>query len=351
MQRIERTLGISANARPLANGRRFAAFLAVALAASEISNVAASDKGDESHSRPEAQSRRDSVDARGAGPKAVGKRLEATSNRLKAAVAKGEMTEDEAWAGWYATKNEIIKTALEAGEISEAQAADIRDEMSKAELSERLEAAGSRIRAAAVKAELGEDDAWSEWHATSEKLIADALEAGEISDEVAAAYRHELNKAEVDERLSTAGWRIKAAVANGEMTEEDAWAEWYATRDEIIASAVEAGRISTQNAARLQREIHKAELSERLSTAGKRIKAAFNNGELTEEQAWAEWNATQEDLLTEAFKAGEVSENVAAAYRRDIEKAEAGQKLKAAVAKGEMTEEETFSGEAPRNPR
>ena len=345
MQRIERILGTSATMRPVTNGGRIAIFLTVAmtLVVSGVVHAAASDARAERHSKPEAETRQEAVKNQGANPEAVGKRLEAAGARLKSAVAQGEMTEEEAWAEWYAVKEKIITEAVEAGELIEGEADAYRHEIHKAELSDRLGAAGGRIRAAAARGELTEEEAWAEWHAAKEELISGAVNASEISEDDAAAFRHEVNKAELGDRLEAAGGRIKAAVASGEMTEDEGWAEWHAAKEELITEAVDAGKISDAEAAAFQREIRKAELGERLGAAGERIKTAAENGEMTEEEAWAEWHATKEELISGAVDAGEISSADAAAFRHEIEKAEAGERLKAAVARGEMTEEEAWA--------
>ena len=238
MQRIERILGINANTRPMASGWRIATFLTVALAlvASGIVHAAASDERAELHSKPKAQALQEAVNAQGADREAVGKRLEAAGVRIKAAVANGEMTGDEAWAEWYAVKDEIITGAVEAGEISEGEAAAYRQEIHKGELGERLKAAGGRIKAAVASGEMTEEQAWAEWQAAKEELITEAVDAGEVSEEDAAAFRHEIHKGELGERLKAAGGRIKTAVASGEMTEEEAEARLVATRKHMFGN-------------------------------------------------------------------------------------------------------------------
>ena len=352
MQRIERILGTSATMRPVTNGGRIAIFLTVAmtLVVSGVVHAAASDARAERHSKPEAETRQEAVKNQGANPEAVGKRLEAAGARLKSAVAQGEMTEEEAWAEWYAVKEKIITEAVEAGELIEGEADAYRHEIHKAELSDRLGAAGGRIRAAAARGELTEEEAWAEWHAAKEELISGAVNASEISEDDAAAFRHEVNKAELGDRLEAAGGRIKAAVASGEVTEDEGWAEWYSAKKELITGAVEAGEISEDDAAAFRREINKAELGDRLGAAGERIKAAVASGEMTEDEGWAEWHAAKEELITEAVDAGKISDAEAAAFQREIRKAElgerlgaAGERIKTAAENGEMTEEEAWA--------
>jgi hypothetical protein len=77
---------------------------------------------------------------------------------------------------------------------------------------------------------------------------------------------------------------------------------------------------------------------------GERLKAAVKAGKMTEEEAWAKWHAIKEKDIAPRLKAavadGHMSEEQSRGIWQGIEKAEIGERLKAAVAKGELTEEE-----------
>jgi polyhydroxyalkanoate synthesis regulator phasin len=207
MQRIERILGIDANTRPSASGWRMATGLAMPLAVvvAGIARATTSDGRETGQPAPAKET--------------INQQFEAAGMEIKAAVASGELPEAEAWSAWNAARQEIISGAVEAGEISEEEATAFRHKIQKAELGERLGAAGERIKTAAENGEMTEEEAWAEWQATKEELITGAVDSGEITSADANAFHRELEKAEVGERL-------KAAVAKGQMTEEEAWARW-----------------------------------------------------------------------------------------------------------------------------
>jgi polyhydroxyalkanoate synthesis regulator phasin len=90
----------------------------------------------------------------------IGKELRDVGDELKAAVARGEMTEDEAWHEWYQFKEEEVaprlKEAVEEGEMSEAEAWGIWKGIEKGEKAEQL-------KAAVMKGEMSEEEARREW--------------------------------------------------------------------------------------------------------------------------------------------------------------------------------------------
>ena len=95
----------------------------------------------------------------------------------------------------------------------------------------------------------------------------------------------------VGKYLQGIGERIRAAVAEGKLSEEDGWAKWHEVKRETIKGAIAAGKISREEAGLLWREIEKAE-------AATRLKMAVEKGELTEEEArakWAEINEEEDD--------------------------------------------------------
>ncbi len=337
MYRDERILSIDANAQPLAGGTRIVVGFTVALvfAGSSILYASASD---ERHAKPDAQAPQEIAD-----DKAIGERLKAAGGRIKAAVADGEMTKEEAKTAWREARDEIIATAVKTGEITEEAAAVYRDEVRKGELDERLEELSDKIRTAVATGEMTEDQGQAAWYKEKDELIQQAVDDGEVSEEDATTLRRNLHKGELQERLGEAGRKIKTAIVKGEMTKDEGWAEWYTVKEQIINTAVEKGEVSEEDAAAFRSDIHKAELGIRLREAGGEIRAAIKSGEMTEDQGWAEWDVVKEKLITTAVNSGEVSEEDAAVFRRDIARAEAGQKLKRAVANGEITEEEAWA--------
>lgn len=217
----------------------------------------------------------------------IDKQFEAAGMELKAAVANGEMTESEAWAAWHATRREIISAAAEAGTIAADKAAEWLQDINKEQLGGRLKQAGARIKAAAERGEISGEEAWAEWYATKERLISDAVALNEITAADAAQLEGEMYRAELKERIEASGKQIRAAVIEGEMTADDGWAAWRASREGLIAEAVELGEVSAADADRFRRGYERWEV-------GQRLKTAVARGEMTEEEAraaWAEYNA------------------------------------------------------------
>jgi polyhydroxyalkanoate synthesis regulator phasin len=196
-------------------------------------------------------------------------------------------------------------------------------QISREKLGGRLKEAGGRIRAAAERGEISEDEAWAEWYATRDELIDTAVEAGEISAEDARSFRDKTHQAELKERIGAAGDQIKAAVVVGEKTEDEGWAAWAEARDELIAEAEEAGEISAETADEFRQGYERW-------TVGQRLKAAVASGAMTEEEAWAAWAEYNgepgqiEEKLAEMVKRGEITAEEAEAKLLAIEKALGG---------------------------
>lgn len=185
--------------------------------------------------------------------------IEAIGKKIRAAVQAGEMTPEQGRAKMtairekmaqgqrdrdgamrerYAAAVEKIKAALEAGEITEEEAA-----AKFAALRSRIAASrdsGDRDRGGDLRAR---------YAAAVEKIKA-AVEAGEITEEEAeakiaalrqriAASRERSDKGEGDgmrERYAAVVEKIKAALEAGEITEEEAAAKFAALRSRIAAS-------------------------------------------------------------------------------------------------------------------
>jgi len=131
--------------------------------------------------------------------------------------------------------------------------------------------------------------------------------------------------------------RLGESVSDGELTLEQA----------VIM--IDALRKNTENRApgkqcwSRDREEHPG-IEGHLQAVGERLKAAVKAGTMTEEEAWGKWHAIKEKDIAPRLKAavaeGHMSEEQARGIWQGIEKAEIGERLKAAVAKGELTEQE-----------
>jgi polyhydroxyalkanoate synthesis regulator phasin len=340
MRHLKRLAQIATHSRIRPFNRRTATVLAMVLVVSPVALVLAAGSGEQDDLHPKQGVEADKKSDEGTGSEAADRRLEAAGRRLKAAVANGEMTEKEAWDEWYETREQIIAEAIEAGELPEEKAAGYRKEIHKAELNERFSSAGGKLKAAVENGEMSREEAWAEWNTVRKQLVDEAVEAGEITEETAAAYLTEINRDALGARLSNAGQRIKSAAGRGELTEDQAWSEWYAVKEQLIQEAVELGEITEDDAADVHQEMRQAELKERIDSSGERIKAAVENGEMSEEEGWDAWRTAREELITAAAQAGEISADVADEFSRGYERWAVGQRLRAAVARGEMTEAE-----------
>jgi pyruvate-formate lyase len=96
----------------------------------------------------------------------------------------------------------------------------------------------------------------------------------------------------VGENLQRIGERIQAAIAEGELSEEEGWAKWHDVKEETINGAVAAGTISGEEAGVLWREIEKGE-------AAARLKMADEEGALTEKDARTKWAEISEEVEDE----------------------------------------------------
>jgi len=123
------------------------------------------------------------------------------------------------------------------GELSLQQAADMMellhenagdddgadDEDFRAEMKEELEEVGAELRAAVMRGEMSEKEAWGAWYAFKKKEFApqlkEAVRDGVLSEKEAWMWWIGVKKAEHAQRL-------KDAVMKGEMSEEDARKKW-----------------------------------------------------------------------------------------------------------------------------
>ena len=275
---------------------------------------------------------------------AVGRMLGQTGEQIRTAVESGQMAEADAWDEWYSLRDDILQDALDTGTLTEDQVNLMRREVGKAEVPQRLDYEGRQLKQAVANGDISEDEAWAAWEERRQQILQDAVDTGAMSAEDAANYGdnkdNNREKRGIDRRLEEAGDMIKEAMESGEITKEEAWAEWYQAKEELIDEAVDAGEMTLEEAHEYHDAIHKLELSEKLKIAGQEIREDYAAGALTEDQAWDEWQVRKDDIINEALELGEVSERTATEFRRDLEKTEVGQRIKGAIAKGEITEEE-----------
>ena len=286
---------------------------------------------------------------------------EAVGKRLGDAVRKGEISEKQAAAMMEALKRTGGDESERKGGVGVA---------------ERIHAAGKRIRAAVEAGKLSEKDAQRWWGEAKGGIVRKAVESKEISAEQGRRILHGFAVREAEARL-------KAAVAKGEISQEDAKqklmalhrghghspsgksdsdAEKLRAIQREIGRAVEAGKISRKEAEEKLRHVrrefaakradqrkeevgdHKAKILASIQQAGERIKRAVRSGSISEKEGWEKWIEVKNEHigpgLKRAVKEGHLSEAEAIGIWKGIEKAEVAEKLKAAVLKGELSEEE-----------
>lgn len=86
----------------------------------------------------------------------LGEQLEAAGNKIEQAAINGEMTEDEAWDAWYETKNRLIDDAYDQGIINEQEVEWFHREIEYIEY-------GDQLKSAVARGEMSEEEAWAAW--------------------------------------------------------------------------------------------------------------------------------------------------------------------------------------------
>lgn len=126
-----------------------------------------------------------------------------------------------------------------------------------------------------------------------------------------------------------------------------------------LESAVKAGKMTKEDAIAKMTAIKKEALKKTkaigrkakekadnfdLEAVGNRIKAAVAAGKMTEKEAWEKWEWVKKNelkpRLEAAVKAGKMTRQQVGQVWKEIRKAEFGEKLKSAVAKGRITEKQ-----------
>jgi len=272
----------------------------------------------------------------------IEQRLESIGKRLKGAVERGDMTEEEAWKKWAEIKENMIapqlKASVKSGKMTGEKAREIWKGIEKTEIA-------AKLKSAVEKGKISAEDARAKFaELTGEgKEKAPGIEG-------------------VGKFLEAIGKKIQAAVEAGDITEEDGWKKWNEVKTKVIKGAVKAGKITEDEGWILWKEIEKHERDmkqedvdgdvevrgERIKAVGdflgaiaKKIEAAAKAGKITGEEAAAKWQAAKTEVIKGAVKADKLTEKEARILWATVEKHEVIYKrLGAAVAAGKMTEEE-----------
>ncbi|BBM85967.1 hypothetical protein [Candidatus Uabimicrobium amorphum] len=133
--------------------------------------------------------------------------FDAVERKLGEAVAEGHLSLDQAAA--------MMKTLREMASDKHHNAEE--------KIGAWIDSVGKKIKAAAMKGEISEKEAWEKWQHFKEHELAPKLKMavakGVVREKWAQELWHGIEKAEISEKL-------KAAVAKGEMTEQQAWEKW-----------------------------------------------------------------------------------------------------------------------------
>jgi len=217
--------------------------------------------------------------------------LEHIGREIRKAVAEGKITEEEG-----RKKMEAIRRKMAAdGERDQPK----RDaERNPREIYARAEA---ELKAAVKSGRITEEQARERLDGLRKRLSGDREHAdrergdrphgdrehGDLEHGDRENAAREIREG-IGERLKQVGARLKEAVANGDMTADEAWAKWHEVKKEHVAprleAAVKEGKLSEQDAKAIWHEIERAEV-------GEKLKAAVAAGELSEEDARARWEA------------------------------------------------------------
>ena len=192
---------------------------------------------------------------------------DAVGKRLREAVQAGELTGEQARA--------MLGALRETAEHERDRSAGVDDERVA-----KYHGIAARIKAAVEAGKMSKEDAEKELIAIRMEMWPPEKDGDEDGDEG--------NLEAVGEYLGGIGERIRAAVADGKLSEEDGWAKWREVKEETIKGALAADKISREEAGLLWRETEKAE-------AATRLKTAVEKGEMTEEEARAKWAEINED--------------------------------------------------------
>ena len=261
---------------------------------------------------------------------AVAQDFKAVERRLGEGVAKGELTLKQA---------DLMMGALKK---ATAEGKGRHDEKRRKEgpgMEARLHAVGARLKAAVKRGEMSEKEARAKWAAINK----------------GAPERGQSDRARVDAHLRETWGKLQAAVKAGKMSQEDALKKIGAIKREVFAklkgagdrehgkvdrareylmkvrkdlgAAVEAGKISKEDAAKKHQAAEKA-VRERMAAGRGRTRARQDQHQKPDRAHHEHLMRVRRDL-GEALKAGKISKEDAAKKYHAAEKA-----IKARMAAG-----------------
>jgi len=186
------------------------------------------------------------------------------------------------------------------------------------------------------------------------KRLREAVQEGELTGEQARAMMGALKKASGDTKdqkpdrarqyLMKLRKELGAAVEAGKISREDA-AKKYEAVEKAVKKKMAAGRGQSE---RGENDAGKDDWVDKwIKSLSDPLVEAVKAGKLSEEEALAKWQIIKEKKIAPklkgAVKGGHLSEDKAWAVWRGIEKAEAAVRLKAAVEAGKISKEEAWA--------
>ena len=271
--------------------------------------------------------------AKGGVGQEISEYLKSVAEQLKAAVKAGKLSEGEAWFKWRTVKEEKIgpwlKHAVEEHELTEEAAWRIWKSIERDEVAQR-------IKSAVARGDLSEHDGRERWESYLGRGAFKKREANETERRLVESierFRGEIESRSVEEN--------RREVES--LKRHYRWEEEQGNEDRIRILGLEIRMIeeSLENPSvdAILERFHGW-----VGETGERIKEAVEQGQLTEEDAWKKWGHFKEKQLGPALRQvvqiGDLPEEKGAEFWRTVELAETGERIKAAVERGELTEDE-----------
>jgi len=113
----------------------------------------------------------------------------------------------------------------------------------------------------------------------------------------------------------------------------------YDAVERRLGKAVKKGELSLKDANIMMDALRKTS-KDRLKMVSKRLKIAVAKGDMTEEEAWAKWRGIEKAEISERLKAAVAKGEMTGKGSIDDHHRAVGIKIRKAVARGEITEEE-----------
>ncbi|MGE4618562.1 MAG: hypothetical protein AAEJ04_01995, partial [Planctomycetota bacterium] len=271
-------------------------------------------------------SKKDEARKKDAPDEALRRRIEEAHRKIQEAVEAGEMTEEEG-----REKKEQLRKRV-AGRQAQGESKEEEKEQAADEgVQRRMEEAGRKIRESVAAGEITEEQGRARYEALRKRLISssgreakgDTEDKGNAEDAVA----------KVERQLIEAGTELRKAIADGEMTREEARARFEELRQKLAAEKEKAR--ATDKKKTDEKSKVSGEGQRRMKAAQGKIEEAIAAGEITEEQGRERMEGLKRRLrLPPEAKESKEEDGI----RRRI--GAARREIRDAIAAGEMTAEE-----------